>query len=232
VAAPTISSFETGHRPPRREYAVKADTVLGAEGNLDALWLECNQEGEIPASWRDFAKVERKATEIRQYQPIVIPGLLQTSGYIRAILHNDRTWRDKDRVESMVTARTSRLAELEHVELTFVVKEAALAEVVGSRQIHVQQLEHILDLVDQRRIRMTVIPRFAPHCPATAGSFRIMDLGDGRTVVHVEHEGGLNVISGAEETKRITTLFGDLQTEALSQSASVELIHEICEGLQ
>jgi transcriptional regulator with XRE-family HTH domain len=226
ISPPTVSSFETGHRPPRREYAGHADKILKTDGALENLWIECNAEGAIPESWRDFARLERQATEIREYQPLIIPGLLQTPSFIAAIMRNTRAWDSDEQIENLVNARTARMENLRHAVLTFIVKETTLGEVVGCPAVQIEQLDYILTLLEQRRIRLVVIPRFAPGSPFAAGSFRIMSLTDGRRVVHAEHEGGLSVISGRREVDNITRLFGDLQAEALSRRSSIELIRK------
>jgi transcriptional regulator with XRE-family HTH domain len=222
LSAATVSSFETGHRPPRREYARKADAVLATGGALDRLWVTCNAEGQIPDFWRDVTDMERRASDIRQFQPLAIPELLQTPDYIEAIMCNTRHGRGEG-VESLVAARPGRGGALSGVRLTFVLREWAL-EVVGSARVQAAQLDHLAEVVERREVRLVVIPHHAPGCPLASGPFRLVTLADGRCVVQAEHEGGVSVISGRGEVDAIAALFGDLQAEALSPGASLELI--------
>ncbi|MBB6171377.1 transcriptional regulator with XRE-family HTH domain [Nocardiopsis mwathae] len=224
VAPVTVSAWERGTRIPNRDTAQAVDEKLGTGGVLDQLWCELTNSREIPEEWRDFAKLERQATAIRAYQPMVIPGLLQTREYARHIMLQWEPELDSDQVEHQVTSRTSRLDGLRRTALTFVLEEGVVGRQVGSADLMREQLDHILNVIDDHRIRVSVIPRHAPLRPLMTGSFRIMTLPDGRLVGHQELMRGVHVTTGTVEAGRMVSMFGSLQAEALSPGASADFI--------
>lgn len=228
--ASTISAYETARRTPDRAIAEAIDDAVSAGGALLQLWDELSDDREIPEGWRDFLAVERQAVEIREYQMGVIPGLLQTKDYMRTIFFNGRMWDSEDQVNTLVKQRSQRLDGVGRATLTFVVDEIALRRVLGSSTTAHQQLEHISQLIEDRRIWFSVIPDQTPMHPGLSGSFRIMSLADGRIIGHEEHLSGVHVVT-APRVNKLVTLFGNLQGEALSTTESQRLVNEIRKDL-
>lgn len=229
LASSTVSTFEGGTRRPSREHAAAADEALATGGVLAQLWDELHDEREIPDDWRNYAKVERTATDIREYQPTLFPGLLQTMEYARAVLRNTGLWSD-EQVENLANARTSRLEAVGEARLTFVLDEVIIRRVLGSRDILRGQLDAVLALLHHRRAKLLVIPDFAPLHPGPFGSFRFLTLNDGRQVVQEDYRTGVNVITGPQ-VNHFVNLFGNLQSEALNLHASTEVIEKVREEL-
>ncbi|MDA8368698.1 MAG: helix-turn-helix transcriptional regulator [Nocardiopsaceae bacterium] len=231
VSTPTVSAFERGTRTPKRDHAEAADSALSTGGTLTQLWIRLNDTRDIPDSWRDFALLERQATEIREYQMMVVPGLLQTAKYARALIRAERSWDTDERVDQLVKSRTARLAELPRTPLHFIVDESAVRRVLGSHEIMREQLERLLTLTEDWRIRIAVVPSDTTSHPGLSGSFRIMNLHDGRIVGHAEHWGGQAVISNPRHVNQLGTTFGNIQAEALPLRASADLLAQIRKGL-
>ncbi|MFC4561791.1 helix-turn-helix domain-containing protein [Nocardiopsis mangrovi] len=233
-STPLISGWERGTRRPKRRHIEVLDVGLATGGALLALWDELSDTRPIPDSWKSFLKLEREAVEIREYQPLLIPGLFQSPGYAGALMARDGYHPDESTPEEQVALRMARLGELRRdTRLWAVVEETALRKVVGSREIHREALSHLLGLMALPHIHLTVVPEYAPQRPGLAsGSFRLMRLPDGRYVGQVEHILGLAVVSNAYDLGRLVTLFGDVQMESMTPSDSRRLIEQIREGLE
>ncbi len=225
LAGPTLSAFERGTRTPRREHAVIADEVLATGGALSQLWDELHDEREIPEEWKDYAKVEQRAVEIREYQLALFPGLLQTPEYTRTVLRNAGLW-DTNQTERLVASRSSRLDGIGQTKLTFVLDEIVIRKVVGTRDVLCQQLDAVLKLVCEGRAGVLVVPEYSPLHPNPTSPFRVMTLGDGRLVAHEEYWTGINVTTGSR-VNQFVSLFGNLQSEALNLHSSIELIEKV-----
>lgn len=223
----TISSFESGTRPPRHKHAEDLDRILGAGGDLVQLWSEIANLREIPEQWRKLEAVEQDAAEIREFHNAAIPGLLQTAGYAEAVLRNTKVgnWNDSE-LERLVKSRTSRLSSVPEAELSFVLDEQAVRRIVGCTETHRTQIEHLVTLMQNRRVRLGIIPLYSPAHPNPTGPFRVISLRDGRTVGHEEHRSGLHVVTGTEASQ-MSSIFGNLQSEALPPHQSKELLKEI-----
>src|SRR5215472_1332856 len=83
VSHDVISKIETGERPPAKDFPERLDAVpeLGSGGGLARLWSNLRKglkNRAIPGWFRPWAEVEAEATALRWYEPLLIPGLLQT----------------------------------------------------------------------------------------------------------------------------------------------------------
>jgi transcriptional regulator with XRE-family HTH domain len=223
-----VSGWERGTRQPKLHHIQALDTALATGGALVNLWSELSEIKEIPKSWRSFIELERQAAEIREYQPLLIPGLLQCADYARALIGQSGLRPADTSMDELVSTRLERRGKLlADVRLWFVIEETAIRRVVGSRGIQRQALDHLMDVAELRNVRLTVVPEYAPQRPGLAGSFRVMRLPDGRSVAHVEHVFGEAVINDNAHLNELLTSFGDLQTESLTPSASLELIRKV-----
>jgi transcriptional regulator with XRE-family HTH domain len=102
-----ISKIETGERPPSKDFADRADIVLNTGGLLGRIVRRAQQQQTTPAWFRSWPAVEGEATSLRAYHPVLIPGLLQTEAYARALLSADPGV-TPDEVEQRVSARLER----------------------------------------------------------------------------------------------------------------------------
>ena len=84
-SASLVGMIETARRAPARDFALRCDGVLDTGGTLARLWPLVSQEA-LPRWFRPFAEIEREATSIRTWEPLIVPGLLQTQGYARALI--------------------------------------------------------------------------------------------------------------------------------------------------
>lgn len=229
MATPTISAYETGRRVLSRENAEQADAIVSAGGSLVALWDEMSRSSDLPEDWRDFTKAERQASEVREYQPVLIPGLLQTKEYAAAVMRNSGVW-SEEQIEHLSDLRTKRLGET-NARLRFVIDESALRKVVGATVVLREQLDRISALVAERRVKVSVVPLHAPDRPVPNGAFRIMTLNGGTLVAHEEHISGAHVVTGGQ-AQTLVSVFGALQGEALPTGTSAKLITSIREELK
>ena len=90
VSHDVISKIETGERPPAEDFPPRLDAIpeLGTGGALTGLWdhLKKGQKQRLYGWFQEWADIEAQATVLRWYEPLVVPGLLQTEDYARAIL--------------------------------------------------------------------------------------------------------------------------------------------------
>lgn len=155
----------------------------------------------------------------------MFPGLLQTTDYARMIMYNTGLW-DDEQIERLAQVRSSRLDNIGQRRLTCVLDEAVVRKVAGKREILQAQLDSVLVLVEQGRVRVLAIPNHAPLHPNPPSPFRVMVLGDGRLIAHEEYWTGNNITTGPR-VNQFVTLFGNLQSEALNLQASVQLIEHV-----
>src|SRR5438477_6523362 len=102
-----IGMIETGRRVPSRDLAERLDEVFGPDRGTFARLETGLRDLPYPASFRPFSAYEAEARSLRLFEHVLLPGLLQTSDYARAVL-STRPNRSADEIEELVTARLDR----------------------------------------------------------------------------------------------------------------------------
>jgi transcriptional regulator with XRE-family HTH domain len=151
-----------------------------------------------------FLGYENSASVIQGFQPLLLPGLLQTEDYARAVLHVLRPASDK-RVDELVQLRLRRQQELrkrkDRLELSFVIDEAALHRWIGGRDVMRQQLLHLKDEAARDNVTIEVVQFTAGAHPGMQGPFVLMEFSDEREddVVFVENPRGDVILREEQE---------------------------------
>jgi transcriptional regulator with XRE-family HTH domain len=152
-------------------------------------WWE--RQAGLPKLWRALIDYENKATRIQTYEPLIIPGLLQTGEYCEAILRgNDDTLSDAE-LDNLVATRMARQAVLTRStapQYLAVIHEAALRIWVGEPGTMARQLRHLLSVSQRPNIVLRVVPMSAGANVALRGSFNILELAEEPDLVHVENQ--------------------------------------------
>ncbi|GAB3213569.1 hypothetical protein SAMN02745673_04849 [Marinactinospora thermotolerans DSM 45154] len=223
-----ISQIETGVKKPRREHAVALDRELMTGGELTELWDNLFREIQSPSWFQDGLLLEREATEIRDYQTLILPGLLQTPAYARAILATG-TWHFKSEdPESRVAARMKRKEIIGPGGpiLWFVVGHEALRREVGSREVMLEQFRHLLELIEAGNIRFQVTMPDSPTHLGTSGCFRTMSFHSKPPVAFAEYVTGEHILRRESDVRSYNMLFSMLQGESFSSSESAAEIRK------
>jgi transcriptional regulator with XRE-family HTH domain len=239
LCSPTkISRIETGRRgavlrdvrdlcrlykvPPLEQEQLMA---LARESKERAWW----QGYDIDATYRTLIGLESAATAIADYQPIAIPGLLQTPDYARAVLHAMGEVKTEREIEDQVTLRITRQQVLDRPDppyLSFIVDEAAIRRLVGGREVMTRQLDTILAAAERPQISLQVIDYEAGAHPALTGNFGIVEIEDSAasSIVYVEGHQGDFYLEGTADLKRYRRIFDQLRSIALSPQKSQKFI--------
>ncbi|MFF3858004.1 helix-turn-helix domain-containing protein [Streptomyces sp. NPDC002209] len=221
--------IESGTRIPRPEFLDKADEVLGAGGKIAAMKVDV-EKARYPKKVRDLAKLESEAVEIGSYDNGVVPGLLQTEEYIRALYAVRRPAYSEDQTERLVAARVARHDILRRHPaplLTVVQEEAVLRRPVGGKMVLRRQLEHLLEVGQLRNVEIQVMPTAVEEHAGLAGSLKIMRLNDGTTVGHNEVQLVSRLITEPKEVQILDMRYGMIRAQALTPRESLTFIEKV-----
>ncbi|GAA3990430.1 helix-turn-helix domain-containing protein [Thermobifida alba] len=222
-----LSGIELGHKGSKRDHAEALDRAFNTDGRLVRLWDSLNSTPSHPDWFQEVLKLERKAVEIRQYQPIVMPGLLQTEDYARALIRPAQPWANAAKVEELVHARMGRreiLTVPDRPLSWFVVDQVVIDRVIESPAVMKEQLTYLLSLIEDSVIRFQVVSQETPVHPGSSGAIRIMTFDDRPTMVYTDHALGGHLSAQTEEVRYCSAIFSALQSEALSPSDSADYI--------
>ncbi|WNM29441.1 helix-turn-helix transcriptional regulator [Streptomyces sp. Li-HN-5-11] len=226
-----VARVEAGTRVPQDTFAKKCDELLDTGGVLLRLWgrIDWYPQVEHPDWFRRRAEMDAVATTLCEYQERVVPGLLQTESYARALF--SRLVRG-DELEERVRARLSRqqcfLAEGGPLYVV-VLDESCLRNVVQSPEVMREQCAHLLSLGARPNIRIQVAPAGRYGLVRPSGSMSLITLPDGHQWVYSESldRGHFNddpaIFTGHSQTYDV------LRADALSAPESAALISDAME---
>ncbi|MFH8754569.1 helix-turn-helix domain-containing protein [Streptomyces atroolivaceus] len=195
VCSPTlISHYEAGRRLPKPDDARRIDVALNTDGFF-ARWTE-DLESKFPHYFAEVAELEREATEIRQYGAALIPGLLQTRDYARAVYRAYHPNYRTDDLDEFLVNRLQRgqLLTSSSTPIAWtLLDEAALRRRIGGRQTMADQLHKVADMAESGRLRLHVLPFTSGAHPLLEGSVYLLKFSDAAPLAYVEglHSGQL-----------------------------------------
>ena len=175
-----VAMIETERRERlSRDFAARCDEVFDTPGTFTRL-EERLHDLPYPASFRPFAGYEAEARSLRMFEHVLVPGLLQTPEYARAVLAT-RPRTTADELEALVAARLSRQVILDRKDpplLWVLLDEGVLHRPVGTPAVMHAQLLRLAELCDAPYVSLQVIPFSAGRAYRPAR--RVRDRGDGR----------------------------------------------------
>jgi transcriptional regulator with XRE-family HTH domain len=207
-----------------------AERVLGADGALRALQEDVDR-AKLPLFFQDFALLESEAVSRFSYDPMLIPGLLQTENYAQALLEAHFPPLDEETIEQRVAARLARQALLTRksppMVFVFVVEESAIRRVVGSPEAMIKQLRHLLRCSAMRNVELQIMPAGRGAHSGLNGPMVLLESVDRRQYVYVEAQDIVSVRSDRHEVSEFWMRHGMLRTQALNTEESSRLIERI-----
>lgn len=228
----TISMVEALHRVPTRDLAVHLDKAFGTPGTFTRLEARL-RDLPFPASFRPFAAYEAEATALYVFEHSLIPGLLQTSEYARAVMAT-RPNTAEDEIDNLVVARLARQSVLTRDDppaplLWALIDEGVLHRPVAPAEVMHDQLLHLVAVSRRPNLTVQVVPYSAGGHTGLLGAFTIADLGGSPGTVNVEDITDGRVFEDPGMVSRVTLRYKSLQSEALPRGASRELIARVAE---
>jgi transcriptional regulator with XRE-family HTH domain len=229
-SASLIGMVEGLRRVPQAGLAERCDEAFGTPGTFARLQKRLRNL-PFAAAFRPFAAYEEIATSLRNFEHALVPGLLQTADYARAVLAT-RPNTSEDEVDELVAARLARQAVLERDDpplLWAVMDEAVLHREVGSPKIMHDQLGHLSQISRRPNITVEVVPYSAGAHSGLLGAFVIAEFDDAPAIAYLETAAEGQTIEEPSVVTRIALTFDTLRSEALPRSASRDLIMKVAE---
>lgn len=216
-----------------RVTGTERDRLLGLCREQDSPgWLQ--QHGSrLPQQLRTFIDHENKAVTVGDFQATVVPGLLQTGDYARALIRQAATI-PADEVEDRVAARLARQSLLSRdrpARFTFYMHEFVLRLPVGGSAVMADQLHHLLRMSVRPFLALRVVPASLGAHAAMAGSFIFMEFAEFRPVTYLESTTSSLFLERPEETAAYRRILAALDDAALSEGESRDLIATVATEL-
>jgi transcriptional regulator with XRE-family HTH domain len=170
-----VAMVETGRRVPTLDLARRCDEALDTSGVLARMHRLVAAEA-YPSWFRPFVELEKAATSLRWWEPLLIPGLSQTGEYARAVLRAARPHDRDEAIDQLVTARLDRQAILmrdDPPNVWVVIDEGVLSRPVGEPGVMAAQLDRVIAAARDPWVTVQVMPTAAGAHPGLLGPFVI-----------------------------------------------------------
>lgn len=175
----------------------------------------------LPGQYEFFIGLEQEAASIRNFELAVVPGLLQTEDYARALVRGGPLELEQEEAERRVEVRMTRqqvLAKQDRPQFWAILDEGAIRRIVGGPAVMRSQLQRLITLSEQAKTTIQIVPYTVGAHPGTVGSFIILGFAESGEidVVHMETIGGNLSVDKPEEVQHYATAFDHLRAVALS----------------
>ncbi|MEU9886853.1 helix-turn-helix transcriptional regulator [Sphaerisporangium sp. NPDC051011] len=223
-----MGAIERGLRlPQQRELVEQCDEALGVNGALLQIWEQCRSDGN--QRWfYPWLEAEQQALTLRTWQPLLVPGLLQTPDYVRAIFLG-KAGMTSEAIDKVVEARIDRQAIFrgDHPpRMWAVLDEGVFQRPIGGTSVMEGQMKHLLTMAEHPCIAIQIVPLAVSCTAGLLGGFILARLRDGREVVYLDSAGKGQVTAQGKEVRDIQIRYETIRTFALPHDLSLDRIKE------
>lgn len=227
----TVESVELGRRMPDQSFVERAEEALGNTGALrKAAGHLTRGEAGLAAWFRRWARLEKVAVSLCTYECRLVPGLLQSEGYMRALCEEDIPPLSDDALETTVRARIERqllLRERPNTTFDFIVEEAVFMRRLGGVDVTRDLIDHVLEAIAPRNVTLQIMLANSEHHACMAGPIQLLETPEGSWRGYSEGQENGRLIADPKQVSRLHMRYARLRSQALSPKDSVGLLERI-----
>ncbi|MFI7147576.1 helix-turn-helix domain-containing protein [Nonomuraea sp. NPDC050022] len=210
------------HGPAREELL-----LLARQARQRGWW---HSYGDVIPEWfQVFVGLEAEASELRSYDPELVPGLLQTPDYYRAYLSVaplSESTEEIDRKIEFRQARQDRVTGSDPLQLWAIMNEAAIRRLIGSHETMKEQVSHLITMSHRANVTIQILPFSAGPHPAMDGGFVVMGFPQAPDpdVIYLESQVGSLYLEEPSAVDRYNLVFNHLRAKAFDPDRSRSLL--------
>ncbi|MFJ3299265.1 Scr1 family TA system antitoxin-like transcriptional regulator [Streptomyces bacillaris] len=227
----TVESVELGRRMPDEAFVERGEGALGNTGALrrSAPFLTRAEAG-LAVWFRRWARLEKVAVSLYTYECRLVPGLLQSEAYARAVFEGTIPLLTDRKLDVQLAARQKRqrmLRERPTVPFRFIVEEHVFRRRFGDTEEMRELLDHVLEASAPRNVTLQVIPLDAGLHACLDGPVRLLETPDGRRLGYSEGQQNGRLISDPKEVSLLHQRYDTLRSQALNPKESRGLLERL-----
>ncbi|MGI5348159.1 helix-turn-helix domain-containing protein [Streptomyces sp. CA-250714] len=233
-SASHLSEIERGERRMPPDLAEHVDRVLGTDGFFSRRCEDvrkARRRGHA-AYFERVLETEANADSIEEWCPTLIPGLVQTEAYIRAVVQATHPFEAPEEVKSKVDGRLER-AELfsrdRRPMVWIIMHESVLRQRIIPGEAMAEQLDHIAVLAQRRQVVPQIIPWNAGVHPLMQGTAKVMTFADAPPLAYTESSYSGHTIDEPAIVKKYSRAYDLVRATAMSPSASLAMVQQAAE---
>lgn len=228
-----VAKAETGERPPTDDVLAAWCVACPIDADLFGrlVVLARRADGPVPRWFEDWLEAEGEAQSLRIWSPILIPGLLQTAEYARALFLAEQTDTSDDAIDALVAARLQRRAIFDRPDppdVVVVLDELVLHRLIGSPQVMHDALAYVAELSRRPNLVVQVVPAGNGANAALSGAFYIAaadGMPETMQMVGVEDQ----TTERRSLVRKAAVAFDRVRADALPRDASRDLILKVAD---
>ncbi|MDG4858475.1 helix-turn-helix transcriptional regulator [Streptomyces sp. T-3] len=214
-----VGAIEQGRRPLLPDLAELLDRILETKGALAVAVENMPEIDQFPLWAEQYIEQERQAIALSWYDTVVVPGLLQTPDYARALMHQRVPAYDEDEIETKAAARVER-QEILHRKvpptLSFVVWEPALRMAFAEPSVRAEQLRHLRACADLPGLSLQILPLNAEENSGSSGPFILLETPDHQHLAYTDSQRGSQWVADPDEVSILARKYAMLRSQALT----------------
>lgn len=238
-----ISRVETAKSPPQRRDVRDMLDMYNVTDEQRQEIMDLLRDAGKPGWWDEYGDTlprkystligyEQDAAVCRTFEPLVVPGLLQTEDYARATIRKTMPDATAEDIESRVDVRMRRQGVLtkDHpLRLRTVICESVLRREMGPREVMRAQRRRLIEAAELPNVRIQVHPFERGPLACATGPFILIEFREqaDKGAVYLENAAGDLYLEKQHQLERYTLLFEELCADALGADDSVDFIRQI-----
>ncbi|PZG39603.1 hypothetical protein C1I98_23660 [Spongiactinospora gelatinilytica] len=228
-----ISHIERGTKRPKRNVAEALDVAFGLtkKRHFTGIYERMIREMGMMGWFGRWLEGEPQALSLRFWDPMLVPGILQTEAYARAIFSREPGIPPSE-VEALVSRRMERRAILDREappRIWIMMDENVLLRPIGGRATLVEQLKFLLEMAQHPSVTIQVVPNEAGCTPGLLSAFALARLPHDVQVATIQSSGDGVVTTEPRLISRLTLQCDSIRDDAYSQKESLQLIERVIE---
>ncbi|WP_112466782.1 helix-turn-helix domain-containing protein [Streptomyces triticisoli] len=229
----TVASVELGRRMPDPAFVERAEQALGNTGALRKAAGHLARQPGLAAWFRQWARLEAMAISLCTYECRVVPGLLQTEAYARAVSLSVPPLPDEEEMNARIAARLARQELLSTkrkppTAFSFILEQAVLERHTGGEEVTQGLLDHLLGVVERHwNVELQVMPLRRPVHAGLDGPMRLAETPENQWFGYSEGQKNGRLITDRKEISVLHQRYAKLRTQALTPDDSVSLLKRL-----
>ncbi|MCH0539987.1 helix-turn-helix domain-containing protein [Streptomyces sp. MUM 203J] len=227
----TVESVERGRRMPDKDFVERAEAALGNTGALRKSARHLTRGESGLATWfRQWARLEKVAVSLCTYECRLVPGLLQSESYARAVFEGTVPVAPDSRLQDYMAKRMERqrmLFERPTTPFSFIVEEHVLRRRFGDANQMRELLDHVLALTAPRNVTLQIVPWEAGLHACLDGPLQLLETPRGQRLAYSEGQQNGRLISDLKEVSLLHQRYDTLRSQALNAKDSRGLLERL-----
>ncbi|AZM48432.1 transcriptional regulator [Streptomyces sp. WAC 06738] len=229
----TVASIEGGRRMPPPDFVERAEPVLGNTGALRRSAPHLVRRPGLARWFREWARLEKEAISLYTYECRLIPGLLQTEAYARAVSLSVPPLVDEAKFEERIAARLARQELLSTSRqppcaFSFIIDQAVLERDTGGEAVTRELFDHLLTVIERHwNVEVQIIPLRQPSHAGLDGPLQLLETADNQWFGYSEGQKNGRLIVDRQEISVLQQRYAKLRSQALTPEDSKSLLRQM-----